>query len=1302
MSSAGVEDTVLSDAELITAARTGDADSFGVLYERHAGAAWAVARQYTNSAADAEDVVADAFTKVYSIIQTGGGPDVAFRAYLFTVVRRLGMLRVQGGRRVEPTDDVMTFEDAVGPGASTEAPALEGFERGVVSRAYRTLPERWQAVLWYTEVEAMNPAQIAPLLGLSANGVAALAYRAREGLRQAYLQEHLQEPLTEGCRAVSGKLGSYVRGGLAKRETAQVDAHVETCGECRALLLELGDVNHGMRAVVAPLVLGVLGVGALAHGLPVGGGIAAGFAALGEVGTAGTAGAGAIGSAAATGTGAAGGAAGAGGAAVGAGAAGAAGAAGGVAATSAAVVGAGGLAALVGALPISVLGAVAATVAVGAAVAVGGMLGVFSGDAAPPQSEQAPEVTLSPVPNPSASASVAPRVLPTDIPSPDPSIATELDKDDSSDLDSAPDADTDAETETSPRPTVAPRVVPAPDPTPDPVVEPEPGPGPGPDPEPTVDPPAPASIVVASGQGAVVITAGSSQLLRVELVNGGGVAATNLVADVTLPAGVSIDSLATELAPVAAAGGAAGRFAVTTENVTWTCAPERATGGGASVARCTLDVLPAMGRTTLQIGVVADESADADATAAITIAVSGNGIQPTTLRLAAPIDPSPARLTFVGASVPDLVPSTTDVDDPRHPARLELDLANAGQSVATTAGVTLDLPVGVHAVTDDVTTWPWACVAGPGAGAGTETVTCELRGQTLAGRSGQGDLEIDLFAEPRAARNSDATILYSLSPDAPHRNQKQPLSLNFGGWLSVSSPVDEVELVGLTEVPLQLENVGGQPVDAPVLRLTAPAGSLFPGQPLTSASWPLTPSGWTCGRPSSLHGPADGGSSVTCTGGSIEGGDELDLVARLVKTGNQVVEPGWLQVDVLTPTLDGSSVRVRVTSPTIGEPTATPSPSPSVTPSAPVTAPPTPVPTVTVAPTAEPTPTEPVTPTPTSTPTPTDTPTPTPTPTDTPTPTPSATPTTPPPATVPGLAARFRTSAPGWDVTEIGAPLITCDASSTSCERALDGERGAGNGSLPMVTLNDAGGERVSSSAQLSVPAGREVAFAGLYWASNRVPSDAQVGDLGGVSVRAPGAAGYVSLTGTVFGVTGGGAAPVREFQAFADVTALVRSAGAGTWSVADIVDPTPGNARDAYAGWGMVVVYASPGSGEVAVYDGTFWVGRGLTAQTLQVATTAGTTVRVGAIAWEGDRSLDGDRLLVDGTAVRPVLPGGGLGGADDAFDSTATGYARASSLVIDAKGFSEVPVVGPLTSVTPTTRHDDVLLGVLTVRSR
>src|SRR5450830_1188912 len=264
----GVWSPTSSDAELIAAVRGGDSVAFGQLYERHSAAARAVARQYTNSAADAEDVVSDSFAKVFTILQGGGGPDVAFRAYLFTVVRRVAIASLGAGKRVQPTDDLAQYEGSIGSQPGVDEPAIAGFERGVVARAYESLPERWQAVLWYSEVEGLQPAQIGPILGLTANGVAALAYRAREGLRQAYLQQHLTSVKDESCRAVSDKLGAYVRGGLAKREQALVDQHLDECAKCRGLVLELADVNHGMRAVIAPLVLGIAGLAALQHGLP--------------------------------------------------------------------------------------------------------------------------------------------------------------------------------------------------------------------------------------------------------------------------------------------------------------------------------------------------------------------------------------------------------------------------------------------------------------------------------------------------------------------------------------------------------------------------------------------------------------------------------------------------------------------------------------------------------------------------------------------------------------------------------------------------------------------------------------------------------------------------------------------------------------------------------------------------------------------------------------------------------------------------------------------------------------------------
>jgi RNA polymerase sigma factor (sigma-70 family) len=249
-----------SDAELIESVRAGDTEAYGQLYERHVTAAHNLARQLARSSAEADDLVSEAFAKVLDTLRAGRGPDSAFRAYLLTALRHTAYDKTRKDRRIELVDDVTAVS-----GVATEAvsvpfrdTAVAGLERSMAAEAFSRLPERWQTVLWHTEIEGQSPAEVGPILGLTANGVSALAYRAREGLRQAYLQVHLAGTAesADRCRATVERLGAWTRSGLSKRETAQVEAHLDGCERCRALAAELADVNGSLRAVVAPLVLG--------------------------------------------------------------------------------------------------------------------------------------------------------------------------------------------------------------------------------------------------------------------------------------------------------------------------------------------------------------------------------------------------------------------------------------------------------------------------------------------------------------------------------------------------------------------------------------------------------------------------------------------------------------------------------------------------------------------------------------------------------------------------------------------------------------------------------------------------------------------------------------------------------------------------------------------------------------------------------------------------------------------------------------------------------------------------------------
>ncbi|WP_344073099.1 sigma-70 family RNA polymerase sigma factor, partial [Prauserella alba] len=293
MSTAPTDPQGMSDAELIASVRAGQLECYGTLYERHVSAAYNLARQLARTSIEADDLVSDAFSKVLDTLRGGKGPDSAFRAYLLTAVRHGAYDKTRRDKKLDLAEDMTTVTTVGGAGAEAltvefSDTALEGLERTLAAKAFAKLPERWQAVLWHTEIEGASPAEVAPLLGLTANSVSALAYRAREGLRQAYLQVHLAEVSASTCHATADKLGAWTRDGLSKRERAQVETHLDDCSDCQALAAELADVNGALRAVIAPLVLGggVLGYLALA-----GGGKAAAATAIGAGTAAGSAGA---------------------------------------------------------------------------------------------------------------------------------------------------------------------------------------------------------------------------------------------------------------------------------------------------------------------------------------------------------------------------------------------------------------------------------------------------------------------------------------------------------------------------------------------------------------------------------------------------------------------------------------------------------------------------------------------------------------------------------------------------------------------------------------------------------------------------------------------------------------------------------------------------------------------------------------------------------------------------------------------------------------------------------------------------
>jgi len=247
-----------SDTELIESARSGDTSAFAELWRRHYRSAARVARQFTSSI-DADDLVSEAYARIFQRVLAGGGPTGAFRPYLYTTIRNLASSWGAASHDVQ-VDVMEEFEDQRIP----DDPASWALDRTLTAKAFRSLPDRWQTVLWYTEVEGMDPHEVAPLMGLTANGVAALSYRAREGLRTAWLQAHISNAGTSAdCKWTMARLGDRARNGLTQREKDRVELHLLDCAKCAVISEEVDEVGSHLALVMVPLLLGGVAGGAL-------------------------------------------------------------------------------------------------------------------------------------------------------------------------------------------------------------------------------------------------------------------------------------------------------------------------------------------------------------------------------------------------------------------------------------------------------------------------------------------------------------------------------------------------------------------------------------------------------------------------------------------------------------------------------------------------------------------------------------------------------------------------------------------------------------------------------------------------------------------------------------------------------------------------------------------------------------------------------------------------------------------------------------------------------------------------------
>ncbi|MEU5218808.1 DUF3344 domain-containing protein [Streptomyces sp. NPDC020807] len=235
-------------------------------------------------------------------------------------------------------------------------------------------------------------------------------------------------------------------------------------------------------------------------------------------------------------------------------------------------------------------------------------------------------------------------------------------------------------------------------------------------------------------------------------------------------------------------------------------------------------------------------------------------------------------------------------------------------------------------------------------------------------------------------------------------------------------------------------------------------------------------------------------------------------------------------------------------------------------------------------------------------------------------------------------------------------------AANTSAKGAKGTESVNDSASIAYVDVDSDPNTYNSSRAELPVPAGARVTWARLYWGGNlRVGEQKPPKDNGRVLIAEPGGQYKALLADSLIGHrTASGA---DAFQASADVTELVRSAGSGQWTVAQVNVAMGASKVGGWGGWTLVAAYekASEPLRRMSVWDGFETVGPG--DGDLRVALDGkrypkGTGGQLGVVAYDGDRGTSGDFLAVETGKSASTRLADSANSADDVMNSSITEF--------------------------------------------
>lgn len=175
----------LTDEVLMSQIQQQDEHALAVLIDRHLTALHAFARRMLGNTADAEDIVQEAFLRVWFRAQTWQPGQAKLSTWLHRIVHNL-CIDLQRRRKDERMNvEIGTVQDElISPTQTPEEILLEAHTSQQVEIALQELPEKQRSAIILCHYQGMSNRQAAEVLEVSVTALESLMARGRRTLRQ--------------------------------------------------------------------------------------------------------------------------------------------------------------------------------------------------------------------------------------------------------------------------------------------------------------------------------------------------------------------------------------------------------------------------------------------------------------------------------------------------------------------------------------------------------------------------------------------------------------------------------------------------------------------------------------------------------------------------------------------------------------------------------------------------------------------------------------------------------------------------------------------------------------------------------------------------------------------------------------------------------------------------------------------------------------------------------------------------------------------------------------------------------------